>query len=180
MALRVYNVEMSDASIDKCIENLRKYQKQLDEKMKKFMDALADIGIDVIKSTVASIPPDEIGEYSANKTRLIFPSGGHYGEMSIYLQSEQVLFVEFSAGITYGTNTYPLPSGSGYGMGTYNPSSRNWSNPDGWYYKDASSPKANDKGLVHTYGNRAYMPMYHSLEAMSIAVWHTAMKTIGA
>ena len=122
----------------------------------------------------------EVGDYTVFKSRLIFPSGGHYGEMSVHLQSEKVLFIEFSAGITYGTNTYPLPSGSGYGMGTYNPSSSNWSNPKGWYYKDESSPQANEKGLVHTYGNPAYMPMYRAREAMALKVWQIARDTIGA
>lgn len=173
MAKRVFNVKLSDASIDKCIDNLRKYQRSLDEKMKLFMDALADIGIEVIHSTVSAIPPEELRDYEVEKMRLRYSKVGHYGEISIHLKSQDVLFIEFSAGVTFGSSDYPLDSGSGYGVGTY-PGQTHAFSPDGWYYKDENGE------TVHSYGNRAYMPMYHSLEAMSIAVWHTAMKTIGA
>ena len=181
MAKKVWTIDLSEDSIDTCIKGLRQYQKELDAKMKTFMQRLADEGIEAIDNVMSFVPQDqEFGDYTVFKSRLIFPSGGHYGEMSVHLQSEKVLFIEFSAGITYGTNTYPLPSGSGYGMGTYNPSSSNWSNPKGWYYKDESSPQANEKGLVHTYGNPAYMPMYRAREAMALKVWQIARDTIGA
>ena len=155
--------------IDLAILKLKKYRDGLQDKLARFVDELADIGVDTIYNITSFIPQDqELDKGSVSKDSR--PSGDGRAKMIIRYTSEDALFIEFSAGITYGTNDYPLPSGSGYGMGTYNPSSSRWSNPDGWWYKDESGE------LHHSYGNPAYMPMYHAIEKMALQIWLVAYK----
>lgn len=175
MALRIYNVDLSPESIDKCINNLKNYRDDLDRRLQEFVDALAEVGLESISSTIQQINPDELdqgyGQLLMNKK--LKRSGYGIVRMEISLSGSDVLFIEFSAGITFGTDSYPLPSGDGYGMGTYPDGKGHWDDPEGWWYRDEAGE------LHHSYGNRAYMPMYHATEAIAIQVWFIAMKTFG-
>lgn len=163
------DIELDENSIDLAILKLQKYRNSLQDKLDRFVDELADIGVDTIYNITSFIPQDqEMDKGSVGKK--VRPSADGHTKMVIRFTSEDALFIEFSAGITYGTKDYPLPSGSGYGMGTYNPSSSRWSNPDGWWYKDESGE------LHHSYGNPAYMPMYHAIEKMTLQIWFVAHK----
>lgn len=170
------DITLDEASVDNAIKQLRKYEKSLSSKLDDFLDALADIGVDTIDNIVSFIPQDqELDSGTITKVPNKLKDGR--SRMKIRFTSEDVLFIEFSAGITYGTNDYPLPSGKGYGMGTYPDGKGHWDNPYGWYYQDKSSPYAiNERGTVHSYGNPAYMPMYHAIEAMTLQIWATAYK----
>ena len=116
-----------------------------------------------------SIPEEEKGNYY---TEIVNNIKGEITGVTVRLSGTDVLFVEFSAGISYGTDSYPLPSGDKYGMGTY-PGKGNWDNPNGWWYKDESGK------LHHSFGNRAYMPMYHAEEAIIISVREIAKEVFG-
>lgn len=169
------DVKLSENSIAHAIKKLQKYKRRLQDKLDKYVDALADLGIDTINAEISAIDPEMFGRTPDAKTsKVSVKSQDGHSKMRIRLSGDDVLFIEFSAGITYGTNSYPLPSGKGYGMGTYNPSSNRWSNPEGWYYKDEGSPYADEKGIVHSYGNPAYMPMYKALESIRFQMWYAA------
>ena len=177
MALRIYNVELSSSSINQAIKNLRAYQRDLNKRTRLFLDKLADCGIDVIESVIAQIPPDELHDgyilvQDPKKTLKKNQNGGY--QMAIKLSGEDVLFIEFSAGVTFGSANYPLPVGNKYGALTY-PGQTHASQPYGWFYTDEGTGRTS----VHTYGNRAYMPMYHATVAMAMNVWMTAMMTFG-
>ena len=172
MAKRTIKFEFSQKSIKNAIAELKKYQKEFDRKNKIFVDKLAKEGLQVVQSTMEAIPDEDKGSYY---TEIINNSHGDVIGAAIRLSGQKVLFIEFSAGITYGTSSYPLPSGSKYGMGTY-PSEKeksDWDNPNGWWYIDESGNKH------HSYGNRAYMPMYHAEQAIILAVRSIAKETFG-
>lgn len=155
--------DLSTKSIQNAVKKLKAYQNELQRKNEIFVKRLAEIGVDVIQTTMESIPDEEKGSYY---TEIINDQNGNIVGASVRLSGEKVLFIEFSAGITYGTNDYPLSSGNSYGMGTY-PSQKeksDWDNPNGWWYTDESGRPH------HSYGNRAYMPMYHAEQAIIIAV----------
>lgn len=104
-----------------------------------------------------------------------FINNGH-GDIvgaAVRLSGDKVLFIEFSAGISYGTDSYPLPSGADYGVGTY-PDQKHAYDPNGWWYVDERGQKH------HSYGNRAYMPMYHAEEAIIIQIRHIAKEVFGS
>lgn len=154
---------LSQKSIRNAINELKAYQKDLQRKNELFVKRLCEEGLQVIQTTMESIPDEEKGSYY---TEIIYNKNGDITGASVRLSGEKVLFIEFSAGITYGTNDYPLSSGNSYGMGTY-PSKKeksDWDNPNGWWYTDESGRSH------HSYGNRAYMPVYHAEVAIVLAV----------
>jgi hypothetical protein len=169
MANKTIKMTLSHNSIQDAIKQLREYQNGLKRKNEIFIKRLSEIGLDVIRSTMESIPEEEKGDYY---TEVINDTKGEIIGISIRLSGTDVLFVEFSAGISYGTDSYPLPSGDEYGMGTY-PGKGNWDNPNGWWYKDENGK------LHHSFGNRAYMPMYHAEEAIIISVREIAKEVFG-
>lgn len=168
------DIKLSENSIEHAIKKLQKYKRRLQDKLDKYVEALADLGISTIDAEISAIDPEMFGRVPDAKTSKVpVQSQDGHSKMRIRLSGDDVLFIEFSAGVTYGTAEYPLPSGAGYGALTY-PGQTHASDPDGWYYKDESSPYANEKGVVHSYGNPAYMPMYKALESIRLQMWYAA------
>lgn len=161
---------LSSKSLNKAIKAVRAYREKIENKNELFIKRLAEVGIDTIRDVMQYIPGEEAGRYDVEK--IINKSNNMVGA-TIRLSGEKVLFIEFSAGVTYGTQHYPLPSGNQYGAGTYPSDKNNWSNPHGWWYKDEAGE------VHHTYGNRAYMPMYHAEEAIIMVIREVAREVFG-
>lgn len=126
---------LSQKSIRNAINELKAYQKDLQRKNELFVKRLCEEGLQVIQTTMESIPDEEKGSYY---TEIIYNKNGDITGASVRLSGDKVLFIEFSAGITYGSNNYPLPSGSEYGVGTY-PGQTHAFSPYGWWYTDERS-----------------------------------------
>ncbi len=165
-------ITLNVREIDSIIGELEAYRESLDGKLQAFVQELAKIGLDAIDSVIFGIPPEESGYDLDTAFSDVTVSDGT-ASMYIKLQGDKVLFIEFSAGVTFGTAEYPLESGSGYGVGTY-PGQTHAYDPKGWFYTDE------DGESRHTYGNRAYMPMYHSTEAMRMVVEDIARRIFGS
>lgn len=171
MVKRTIDINLFDSrSLDKAIQEIRQYQNSLQRKVQIFIDRLAKEGLQVVQSTMESVPDEEKGSYY---TEIVNTSNGDIIGAAIRLTGDKVLFIEFSAGITYGTDNYPLPSGDKYGMGTY-PGKGHWDSPYGWWYVDEHGEKH------HSYGNRAYMPMYHAEQAIIIQIRHIAREVFSS
>ena len=153
MSKKIFVNVMSKSSIQNAARLCFQYQAKLEARLTDFVEALADVGIKVIELTMSAVPPFDVGSYYVDLT---LQQNGNTIVGRLKLHGDQVAFIEFSAGITYGSapGTYPLPSGSEMGYGTYHPGSRNATNPNGWYYR------TDDGALQHTLGTAAHMPMY--------------------
>lgn len=170
MARKTIKIDLSDGkSLDNAIKQIQEYQKNLPRKVQILIDRLAKEGLQVVQSTMESVPDEEKGSYY---TEIVNNSKGDIIGAAIRLTGDKVLFIEFSAGITYGTDSYPLPSGDKYGMGTY-PGKGHWDSPYGWWYVDEQGNKH------HSYGNRAYMPMYHAEVEIISQVSNIAKEVFG-
>ena len=169
MAKRTIGINLSRGSINDAIQKIKEYQKEIKRKNEIFVTRLAKEGLKVAQMTMEEIPSEEKGDYY---TETINTSNGDIVGAAIQLTGNKVLFIEFSAGITYGTDSYPLPSGDNYGMGTY-PGKGHWNSPYGWWYVDDHGEKH------HSYGNRAYMPMYHAEQAIILSVRSVAKEVFG-
>lgn len=163
-------VKLSASGLADAIAEVEQYANDLKRKTQILVDRLAKLGIEVIDQQMAIVPSEEKGYYY---TEVMANSQGDMIGAAIHLSGNKVLFIEFSAGITFGTSSYPTAGGSGYGMGTYNPESSNWSNPHGWWYTDEGGNKK------HSYGNRAYMPMYHAEQGIILQVSAIAAEVFG-
>lgn len=164
MGKKTITFNLSSESIQKAIREIKIYKSQLQRKNEILIDRLSKIGLHVVQATMETIPNDEKGSYY---TEIVNNSSGDIIGAAITLSGDKILFLEFSAGFTYGTNSYPTPAGDGYGVGTY-PGQTHAYDPLGWWYTDESGNKH------HSYGNRAYMPMYRAEQAIILAVRETA------
>ena len=174
MSKRKLKLSLSESDINNAIEEVRRYKESLRDDVSMFIMLLMNKGIDVAKAQIGKAPSeyrDRVTVTSANPFRT-----GYIYTAAIKLEGKQALFVEFSAGIKYGTNTFDsLPNnpsyGSGYGMGTYNPDSDNWKSPTGWNYGNG--------GKQHTYGTPAVAPLYNADKEMRDILLETAKKVWG-
>ncbi len=158
------SVSLSQKSIQNAIDEIEAYKREFQRKNQIFIERLSKIGLDVVQATMESIPSEEKGSYY---TEIVNNSYGDIIGAAIRLTGDKILFLEFSAGITYGIDSYPTPAGRKYGVGTY-PDQTHAFSPYGWWYIDENGEKH------HSYGNRAYMPMYHAEEAIVLAVRQVA------
>ena len=171
-------IQLSDRSILEAISQINKYKFELSTKTKLLVDRLAEIGINTINVTMMGVAPMERGEYTVTPTPIEGGANSAVQRMSIQLTGDQILFIEFSSGKTFGTSSFPaLPNnpsyGSGYGMGTYPNGKGHWDDPEGWWYKDKYGESQ------HTYGIRARAPMYHADEDMRKAIESIAREVFG-
>lgn len=140
-------VPLSVSGIQKIQDELKEYQRWQQERAKELAERLAVLG-----GTVASIRFKRAfykGMMDATVSVVAIPNG-----YTVKADGESVLFIEFGAGITYGTG-HPEASDFGMGPGTYPDGKGHWDDPNGWYL-----PKSAGGG--HTYGNHPAMPMYEA------------------
>lgn len=151
-------MNLSESSIQAAIDELEKYKQNLTLKCQILVDRLAKEGLQVVQATMESVPDIDRGSYF---TEVINNSDGTIKRATIRLTGDKVLFIEFAAGIRYESPANPKASELGYGPGTY-PGKGHWNDPNGWWYRDESG------NPHHSYGNRAYMPMYHASTALTL------------
>lgn len=148
----------------KIAQKIATYRNSLQEKIEAFLGSLATVGISAIDAQISMAESffaenDESVDARSFSTSVEDLGNSRY-RITIGMTGKDVAFIEFSTGITYGTAPGAfgtLPSGTDYGKGmgygTYNPNSKNATNPDGWWYT------GDDGDPVHTYGNPAFHPM---------------------
>lgn len=170
MSTRI-KIELSEKSINDAIKQLKDYKKSLSAKNSKFVERLADEGIAVVNATLVGVNLNgDDWSYNAKKSNV---SSGETSKLRIELSGKRLLFVEFGAGVTYSNPQHPKADELGYGVGTYNPYSRNAWNPDGWdYVGEDGTPK-------HTFGNPAYAPAWNASVQMRNKVISIAKEVFG-
>ena len=154
---KTINIQLSTRSLEAAIREIYAYRDSFERKVDTYMERLKEIGLDVVRCTVAGLTDDEIGSTTY---------AGDWNEdheMVIRLSGDKALFIEFGAGITYSNPQHPKAGEMRMGVGTW-PDQKHAFDPAGWWY-------AHDK---HSYGNPAYMPLYKAGEeirqqAVSIA-----------
>ena len=104
MSKKMIKCSLNRKSIQDAIDQLKVYQTELNNKNELFVKRLSELGLEVVQTTMESIPDEEKGSYY---TEIIYDKQGNIIGSSIRLSGNNVLFIEFSAGITYGTNDYP-------------------------------------------------------------------------
>lgn len=167
---RTISVELSEKGIRKAINELKSYQNDLNRKVGVFVERLSKLGVEVTRASMGSIPSnEEVGKWNVD---IKMSAHNDFASATITLSGDKILFLEFGAGIVYITQEHPLAKKLGYGSGTY-PNQTHVPDPGFWRYK-------NEKGeTVKSYGNRAYMPMYHASEALAIQLREIAMEVFG-
>lgn len=144
-----YTVDLSTKGVNTLIKACRDYRKWLEKKCDELAAKLAALG-----ATSASIGfAQAIYDSPHNNFEISVVHNGE-GSYTVRADGTDVLFVEFGAGEAMG---YGHPEPNGMGPGTYNPSSGNWKNPNGWWYSYGGAK-------YHSYGNPPNMPMYNAVK----------------
>lgn len=159
MGKKKIKMNLSVSSVENAIKQIEEYKRSLNTKVKELVRRLSEIGLQSVNATMLSVAPVDRGDFTAE---IVYNRQGNNAQGAIIrLSGDQVLFVEFSSGITFGTSTFKgLPNnpsyGQGMGMGTYPSDKGHWNDPEGWWYIGKWGQP------VHTYGIRAYAPMYNA------------------
>lgn len=165
------SIDLDDASIGRAIDVLEQYRKSLDEKCMEICRRLADFGVSRASFGFATV--EYTGERNIEDIKAVKTANGY----EVVANGETILFLEFGAGITYGSG-HPQAGEFGMGPGTYpNPKYRmvngekvyNWENPKGWYIP----------GGEHTFGNRPSKAMYNTAIDMREEVERVAKDVFG-
>lgn len=167
---KTIQISLSQSSIQAAIKELEKYKRSLESKCQVFVNRLAQEGLQVVQITMESISDQDKGSYF---TEVINNNDGTLKQATVRLSGKKILFLEFGAGIRYESPKHPKAGEFGYGVGTY-PGVGHWNDPKGWWYRDESG------NPHHSYGNRAYMPMYNAGTAMTLRIQSMAREVFGS
>lgn len=144
-------ISLNDKSINQAIKELEKYKRDLENKARIVVERLASLG-----ATNASL--GFARAVTSENDVQVTVEWVDSNTMRIRATGEEVLFIEFGAGITYGYG-HPMAQELGYGPGTYPTklAKGKWDNPNGWWYSKDGNPK-------HTYGNPPNAVMYDTMK----------------
>lgn len=152
IALKKITMRLNSRDISKAIKELKKYRTSLNDKNELFIKRLAEIGIPVIEQRINEARGDSSKEHL---THIEVNRFGNYAQAKLIVQGNDIMFIEFGAGIHYNTSPgdslHPKGSELGYTIGSYG---KGQGKRDSWFYY-ADSGEA-----VMSHGTEATMPVY--------------------
>lgn len=153
---------LSKSSVQKAIDELNAYQKDINRKLELFVTRLSDVGFKVIETQVAKAEQKDVdgtrsGTDTTHETHVTVTQTPYGFKSTLVLEGDQVLFIEYGAGVHYngavGESPHPDGASLGYTIGSYGD---HHGKQDTWYFKDE------DGQIVRTYGTKATMPMHYA------------------
>lgn len=136
-------------SVSEAIKAVKQYKAWVAMKETELRQRLAMLG-----ASVASIQFSRAIYNGSNDVTVRVDNTGSVAV--IYAEGQDVAFIEFGAGATYGYG-HPQAGEFGVGPGTYPDGKGHWDDPDGWYYAHGK----------HTFGNPPAMAMYTAVQTMA-------------
>lgn len=136
-------------SVSEAIKAVKQYKAWVAMKETELRQRLAMLG-----ASVASIQFSRAIYNGSNDVTVRVDNTGSVAV--IYAEGQDVAFIEFGAGATYGYG-HPQAGEFGVGPGTYPDGKGHWDNPNGWYYAHGK----------HTFGNPPAMAMYTAVQTMA-------------
>lgn len=151
-------INLDDAnSINAAIAELKEYRKRLQDKLVDFVRELALEGVVVARTYIGQAAGDTP---RVSDPDYVIDASGDIIRASIFIEGNDVLFIEFGAGIQFNPVDPPHAAEFGYGVGTY-PSEHPPNkaiNPGYWWYRDDGGNRRLSVGMEGTY------PMYRAAE----------------
>lgn len=165
MSKRVIKVSLTEDGIDQAIQELKRYKKWLRERTQKFLEALAEEGLQIASAKFAEATYDGTNDVSCS-----IEERGE-SKVAVVALGSAVLFIEFGTGIKY-PDDHPEAGKHGMTRGQYGYGLGKLQN--GWRY--SGDPGTNGEvitsgkhaGEVHTYGNPANMSMYQTMRELEV------------
>lgn len=157
--MRKMKAVLSADSLNQLAHDFKTYVNSIDLKCEKFMERLInEVGIPVIDENIANAKGDSTKD--TNTYVEIRRQPNKEIQATLVVENEDILFIEFGAGIVLnrGKPSHPKEKALGYGVGTY-PGQTHAFDDDGWWYW-------NGHKRIHSYGTEATMPVYEAYKAM--------------
>lgn len=165
MSKQTLTLGLSVKSVEKAIRQLKNYKQWLRNKTTALVKALAEVGIPVIETNVAeaSYTFDSKGVRSGSNTEhytyVRLNDFGSYAQANLVVEGEEILFIEFGAGVYYngeaGTSPHPKGQEFNFLIGSYG---AGHGVQKVWAYYDETG------ALVMTHGVEATMPVLKAYE----------------
>lgn len=142
---------LSVSSLDALLNDLKTYQKKVEEAPRKIAESLTDYGKEQIAQRIGSIR-DKDGNYLATAGSYVFGDGG-----VAYMEGEQAAYLEYGTGVIGQSSPHPQANEAGwqYNRGPTISSTGDWS-----YWDPVKSQ------YVHTKGIPAQMPVLKAANAI--------------
>ena len=151
--MRRIEVPLSTKGIEKLIQELEDYQRDIEKKANELVERLADDGMQIAQFYF------DIAVYDGvNDVKVTWEKRGN-ASAAVIAAGNAVLFIEFGAGYLMG---YGHPEPMGYGPGTF-PGKGHWDNPNGWYLPKAVKEAT---GIEHSMGNPPAAAMYNTVKEL--------------
>lgn len=162
----------SKKNVDHLIKQIEEYKENLHRKQTEFVEKLAELGIPIINENVAASEGDSSKDVS---TYIAVAEQGNTSTAYLVVNGQDIVFIEFGAGVHYNTpvGESPHPKGEefGYTIGSYG---QGHGAQDEWRYRDYMGT------WVYTHGTQATMPVYKSALEMRQKVLEVARQVFGS
>lgn len=158
--MRKMKAVLSTKSLRQLSNEFNTYVNTLDLKCEQFTERLInEVGIPVININMSSFKGDSEHSYQTFIEIHRQPNKGVSARLVV--QNEDILFIEFGAGIHYNNSKAKNEKAAelGYGVGSY-PGQTHAFNNKGWWYTDEAG------NSIHSYGTEATMPVYNAYREM--------------
>lgn len=148
VTLRLRNDE-----INALINRIENKKKTLTDKSREFVERLSLIGIPVIQENINFALGDAD---KSHETQIILSEKGGIQTATLQVSGEDILFIEFGAGVHFNGNPHgsPHPKGKEFGYTIGDFSDKHHGLQDSWWYTDESG------NSHYSQGTQATMPMY--------------------
>lgn len=153
------SIRLNEKSIQKAIDELNQYKRNLRSKNDEFVRRLAELGIPVINQNISAAAGDSD---KSHNTYIKVNSFGAHSKATLVCEGKYLLFIEFGAGVHFngaaGSSPHPKGQEFGYIIGSYGKGN---GKKDSWHYYADSGES------VLSHGTKATMPVYKaSVEIM--------------
>ena len=170
-------MEIKVSGLDRLIKRLQSYQKTLEEKQRRLLEELVNIGVDVASVKFQTAQYDGINDVVVNRQ----PEWVGEDRLFLTASGSSITFIEFGTGVHYAEQ-HPKAAELGANRGEYgqgNGARDTW----GYYGSPGTNGQAikeTDKGtLVLTHGNPPARAMYDAAKEMRNQILSIARKVFG-
>lgn len=170
-------MEIKVTGLDSLIKKLTSYQKSLEEKQRRLLEKLVEVGIDVASAKF------QTAQYDGENDVVVNRQPEWVGDNKLFLTAtgNAITFIEFGTGIHYAEQ-HPKAAALGAIRGAYG---QGKGSHDSWGYygtpgTNGQVVKESDKGtVVLTHGNPPARAMYDSTKEMRNQVVTIAREVFG-
>lgn len=166
--MKQWTINLDTKSIQRVIDELNKYESELDTKISRVIAKCFNYGIETVNENSAG--------YSTN-IQYTFTRGQGVVTATFTVTGEQLLFIEFGTGVHFNGHPHssPHPDGVklGYTIGDY--SNKHNGLKDGWVYFDTEEQR-----YKYTNGIKALMPVYKADLRIILTIVDVAKEVFGA